>query len=841
MSGTHFCSPMNNKAKGFVSNRNMVMFLSSIWVFITTYTFFLGKFIIRYFFRFNVGDGVRKQKSDYFPVPQQKINNQIDESDSSEPEVCSLRQEIKNQIDDSDSSEQKLEPKVLSLQQGINNQIDDDLDVSEQKLESEVFNFPGTEYVADDDEFNEKETPEFSFKFQFPVYEDTRGETNKETEEEEPEVSPKSTSILMKTNTSKYEFLPGQNISRFIQEPKVMNFTVNQLYNDGLIEENNDDFHGGSLIDKTFVKPYSKTENSVDEILDDDSCSRQNYEKTESVKSTEVQLSEKEQLVGLESTNFDGAESLTETEEEEIIGSDFDRDSDSDSVEFGDRFSYMNHIMDLNSEGFLSDKDFEGEYETMLESMEDIQNSSVAAHAEIPETMDPGLDECPEVNDLQNPSILGTEFLTESEFDVKEQEPKVEECGGKMKNLLNDSGNSKEQSLQNSTWPDTEEADEFESLWEHQELIEQLKMEIKKVRATGLPTIFEESEESPKVVEDLKPWKIDEKLLHEDRIGELHNFYKIYTERMRKFDILNYQKMYAIGFLQLKDPLQTMSSQKSTTATLTSVLSQSFGLSKRIKPEGESMEKFIKELQGELEVVYVGQLCLSWEYLHWQYLKARELLESDPYEVRRYNEVAGEFQQFQVLIQRFLEDEPFQGPRVQNYIKNRCVLRNLLQVPVVKEDSKDKDGIRRKDAITCSMLLQIIEESMKILWKFLRADRNEGNMILKGLLGPQIKLHDPGDAELLVDVQTTFQKKDKKLKEIMRIGNCIVRKFQKQNEEHSSQAVFHSQVDLKLVSRVLHMSKISNDQLVWCRKKLNNITLVDRKIHLESSFLPFPC
>lgn len=74
------------------------------------------------------------------------------------------------------------------------------------------------------------------------------------------------------------------------------------------------------------------------------------------------------------------------------------------------------------------------------------------------------------------------------------------------------------------------------------------------------------------------------------------------------------------------------------------------------------------------------------------------------------------------------------------------------------EDSKDKDGTRRKDAITCSMLLQIIEESMKILWKFLRADRNEGNMILKGLLGPQIKLHDPGDAELLVDVQTTLQK-----------------------------------------------------------------------------------
>ncbi|MCL7034339.1 hypothetical protein MKW94_010458 [Papaver nudicaule] len=804
MSDTHFRNSMN---KGFV-NKRMVMFLSSVWVFITTYTIFLAKFVIRYFFRFNVDDGIRKQKSDYVPVLQQKLNDQIDDSDNSEPifepEVFSIQQGINNQIDDSDNSEQKLE--------------------SEQKPESEVFNFLGTEYV---DETSEKETPKFSFKFQFPVYEyTTDGET-----EEEAKVSPKSSLIM---NTSKYAFLPVQNFSGFIEEPKVINFTVNQLYNDGLIEENHhDDFHGGSsLVDKTFLKPCSEIQLSVDEILGDDSCSIENYEKTES----EVQLSEKEQLVGLEST-FDGDETLTETEEEEIIGSDSEIDSDSDSVAFGDRFSYMNHIMDLNSEGFLSDKDFEGEYETMLESIEDIPNSSDATHAEIPE-----LNECPEVNDLQNPSILGTEFLTECEFDEKEQEPMAEESSGEMENPVNDSGNSKESSLQNSTWPDTEDANEFESLWEHQELIEQLKMEIKKVRAAGLPTIFEESEESPKVVEDLKPWKIDEKFLHEDRIGELHKFYKIYAERMRKFDILNYQKMYAIGFLQLKDPLQTMSSRKSATPTLTSVLSQSFGLSKRIKPEGESIEKFIKELQGELEVVYVGQLCLSWEYLHWQYLKARELLEADPYEVRRYNEVAGEFQQFQVLIQRFLEDEPFQGPRVQHYIKNRCVLRNLLQVPVVKEDSKDKDGRRRKDAITCSMLLQIIEESMRILWEFLRADKSEGNMILKGLLGPQIKLHVPEDAELLVNVQTTLQKKEKKLKEIMRIGNCIVRKFQKQHEEHSSsQAHFHSQVDLKLVSRVLNMSIITTDQLVWCRKKLDNITLVDRKIHLESSFLPFPC
>lgn len=94
--------------------------------------------------------------------------------------------------------------------------------------------------------------------------------------------------------------------------------------------------------------------------------------------------------------------------------------------------------------------------------------------------------------------------------------------------------------------------------------------------------------------------------------------------------------------------------------------------------------KFIRELHSDLEIVYVGQLCLSWEFLHWQYVRALELWDSDQYNLRRYNEVAGEFQQLQVLMQRFLENEQFEGPRVQYYVKTRCLLRNLLQVPVIR-------------------------------------------------------------------------------------------------------------------------------------------------------------
>lgn len=128
-------------------------------------------------------------------------------------------------------------------------------------------------------------------------------------------------------------------------------------------------------------------------------------------------------------------------------------------------------------------------------------------------------------------------FLSENNFVAKQKsvsKPEVtnENEIGNVKNSSNDTTNK------------------LESLWEHQELIEQLKMEIKKVKAIGLPTIFEESESPPKIMEELKPWKIEE--VYQNGFGnmsEVHKFYKSYRERMRKFDIFNYQKMYAIGTL----------------------------------------------------------------------------------------------------------------------------------------------------------------------------------------------------------------------------------------------------------------------------------------------------
>ncbi|CAM0951348.1 unnamed protein product [Alopecurus aequalis] len=404
-----------------------------------------------------------------------------------------------------------------------------------------------------------------------------------------------------------------------------------------------------------------------------------------------------------------------------------------------------------------------------------------------------------------------------------------------------------EEDNQEGKWKDLTQAeeDELESLWEHQDLIEQLKLEIKKVRSVGLPTILEESESPKAPVEDLKPWRIDAKFLREDPMDELNKFFKSYRERMRKFDILCYQKMYAIDFLQLRGPQQSTNSVKTMSPTVASILTHNFRSSRR-RPEDPS-ERFLKELRYDLEMVYVGQMCLSWEFLRWQYEQARDLPESDSYHSHQYNQVAGEFQQFQVVVQRFVEDESFKGPRLPNYINNRCVLRNLLQVPVIKEDSlKDRMEDQRKGnyVITSEALEDVMEESMHILWEFIKADRAETptTSVLKGLTSAHVELQDPLDHDLMMHIHATLQKKDKRLKDLLRTGNCLVKKFKKPKEDRSNQNLFFSQVDMRLVARVLRMPRITSEQLQWCKAKLDKIILVEnRRIHREAAFLLFPC
>lgn len=87
----------------------------------------------------------------------------------------------------------------------------------------------------------------------------------------------------------------------------------------------------------------------------------------------------------------------------------------------------------------------------------------------------------------------------------------------------------------------------------------------------------------------------------------------------------------------------------------------------------------------DIEMAYVGQICLTWEALHCQYSHTSQKISWQPENPTCYNHSAQEFQQFQVLLQRFIENEPFeQGPRAEIYARTRKALPKLLQVPNIR-------------------------------------------------------------------------------------------------------------------------------------------------------------
>ncbi|XAR51742.1 hypothetical protein NMG60_11006460 [Bertholletia excelsa] len=762
--------------------RKIVFFLGAFWLFVSTCFRVLFGFFRTRLFRFKFSDNFSKD--------------------------CLRHSEFSSEVkSQKDSNPIKPKPELQSEKDGT-------------KIETKQEAFDLT------DGLGLKNSEEFCFKFKFPTYEEfsrSRGEKG------DPSIS--------------IERASGSSVSMLVdvsvQEAEVESFNAKELNREmgGGPFSDQSSVDDGFLSDEDFTQIHSEAKAIHPEAPEEDPtmspCSVEAPAKIEARTFAE----EKGKIVD------EGINLLLH----EDVSNEIQVDTDSESMGSSPLRRVMNRLIDSYSDEFLSDSDFGGELK--LENFPDgEEEESPDEMSDLDETHLDGSDkedtyteeELRKIEEAHFRSVgnLNSDFLSENDFRGKEED--ISKHEGKPGEAADDSGKA---SAKNSSEWDAEQSNKLETLWEHQELIEQLRMELRKVRATGLPTILEESE-CPKIADDLKPWKIDERFLHADRMDELHKFYKSYRERMRKFDILNYQKMYAMGFLQQKDPLQSLSSQKSSAS---SVFSPNLRLFRRKKIGNDPMMKFIKELQSDLEVVYVGQMCLSWEILHWQYGKALELWDSDPRGIHQYNEVAGEFQQFQVLLQRFIEDGPFQGPRVQNYVKSRCVLRNLLQVPVIREDStKDKKkGIKRRErgeyTITSDLLVETIEESIRIFWRFIRADKDCSNAIGKCRTGAPAELQDPADLDLLMEVRANVQKKERKLKELLRCGNCILKRFQKCEEDDSDHVFFFfSQVDMKLVSRVLNMSRLTTDQLLWCRQKLDKINFVHRKIRVDPSFCSSP-
>ncbi|KAH9295746.1 hypothetical protein KI387_039334, partial [Taxus chinensis] len=370
---------------------------------------------------------------------------------------------------------------------------------------------------------------------------------------------------------------------------------------------------------------------------------------------------------------------------------------------------------------------------------------------------------------------------------------------------------------------------------DHEFFIQKLKSDIKRLKGPNLSVIPEESESDlfdssiwdSETEESTGESPMDERspefrTLEPEEEESIEVFYEKYTERMRYFDMLNYQQIYTMGLVQISH--ETLKSSKPE------------GVAKRLRKSltsksqaSDESEELTMRLQKGLETVYVGQTCLSWEALHWQYKMFQQMVLSGPEHDLFYDYVADQFQQFQVLLQRFLENEEFEGPRVLNYVKNRCVLRSFLHVPPLKGSTKAEALAETETSmVTAAQLVNMMEECILLFSDFVKADKIKSTMpsqlLLNFLCGHQ-ELEDPNDSGLLRAVRKQLHSKELQVRELQRRGRCIIKRLDSRTGEGLE--ILMALVDIRLVSRVLKMSRISTDHLQWCQKKLNKLSVSD--------------
>ncbi|KAL4270025.1 hypothetical protein GQ457_HM001760 [Hibiscus cannabinus] len=222
-------------------------------------------------------------------------------------------------------------------------------------------------------------------------------------------------------------------------------------------------------------------------------------------------------------------------------------------------------------------------------------------------------------------------------------------------------------------------------------------------------------------------------------------FYQKYSERMRWFDVLNHDRTQGIGAILNMEMGSPSSLEKIKLKDLT------------IPPCIISTEK--------------SSSCAS------------------PHCFFAHG-LAKDFETFQLLLERFLDEEKYKGKRAWNYVQARHASKTLLQVPKITgylEEEKEGETVDGKD------VLKAIEKCIKAFGKFITMERNKAWWKLKSSLGTYPPMENPRDLQLLADLTTTLGRKEVWLK------------------------------DLQGKQRVLQMSMVSSSQLNWCQQKLNNI------------------
>ncbi|CAL1357752.1 unnamed protein product [Linum trigynum] len=314
-------------------------------------------------------------------------------------------------------------------------------------------------------------------------------------------------------------------------------------------------------------------------------------------------------------------------------------------------------------------------------------------------------------------------------------------------------------------------------------------------------------------------------------------FYQMYLERMRWFDVLNQDRTSGVSAvlnqqveLCNKSPFEKLQLPEDFPSSPFNFVSP-LALSKLEK------KRLMQSMENDFELVYVAQSCLSWEALHHQYKKLEALASQENTSSSSTSvlcdghNIGQQFQNFEVLLERFMEDERCHGKRVWNYVRARFSLDSLLQVPhlsvTVDREGRGEGTLQVKDAFN------ILEKCINTFWAFITTDTIKKKPWWKPMssLISTSCLEDLRDITLLYDLTRQFRKKEMWLRDLQGKRRCWLRKMESHVEEESERKeILFTLIDMKLISRVLRLSVITTCQLKWCQEKLDRIECRDGKI-----------
>ncbi|KAK7358283.1 hypothetical protein VNO77_00210 [Canavalia gladiata] len=247
---------------------------------------------------------------------------------------------------------------------------------------------------------------------------------------------------------------------------------------------------------------------------------------------------------------------------------------------------------------------------------------------------------------------------------------------------------------------------------------------------------------------------------------ESYTLFQKYDEEMAILDRISAQKLHE-------------------TESLRSIQVSPRSMSERIMHKFQSVNKNAGDVGHNpyrgLEAAYVAQICLTWEALSWNYKNFRSKHASrHDHDTGCTATIAQQFQQFQVLLQRYIENEPYEhGRRPEIYARMRLLAPKLLLVPEYQGMKITFSPSTRVGSISCHKY-----------------------------------------------------KKRVKVKDLWHSGKSLRRRKLKAEEEME---ILMALIDLKVVSRVLRMNELSEEQLHWCEEKMSKVRIMEGKLQRDYS------